>query len=532
MRFPDSRRFPAFLEPHHRPLISAAGAAFFALPLLNRLLHSPPRFAAVWMVPSIVCAAAAITLSRGISQTAGCSGDDCLQPLPPPEGEQPHSALIRPGSLLLLALALGWFVGGSAALRLDHAGALSRPRLSLPAQRGGSLTVEGVLLTDSLPGRGEAERYRMRVDSLLSPAGEGSSASGEVELLVSGGARGVAGSGISVTLDKGELEALASGRGVVRLRAAEVALTPPTGMLEAIRGDLRSALERRLRRLGSEPGALARALLLGDRSALDPALPELIRRSGGTHLLALSGMHLALIAMLLSALLSPLLGRLGMVVVTALLGVYFWLVGPIPSLLRALLMFGLAAALRLRGRRSDPKSLLAAALLIALLLAPTLAESLGWRLSTLALAGILWIGVPLQRLVPRIPGARIARGVMISASALIATTPLTLRVFSEAYPVSLVSSLLLTPLILLSLLLVLLSLPALQLLPGLTLPVRLAADLLYRLIEETAGFFARAAPLTGATGTAVWALLALLTAVAILAPWLRLARRSIGVRRV
>jgi ComEC/Rec2-related protein len=65
--------------------------------------------------------------------------------------------------------------------------------------------------------------------------------------------------------------------------------------------DLRRGFQRRcLTQLPQQSGSLAAALLLGDRSGLDPALSDLFTRTGTRHLLSLSGLHVSLIAALIA----------------------------------------------------------------------------------------------------------------------------------------------------------------------------------------------------------------------------------------
>ena len=60
---------------------------------------------------------------------------------------------------------------------------------------------------------------------------------------------------------------------------------------------LRAGLSSHIRaRMEPRPGALAAALLTGDRAHIDPADVEALRRSGLGHVLAISGMHMALLA--------------------------------------------------------------------------------------------------------------------------------------------------------------------------------------------------------------------------------------------
>lgn len=508
MRYLDSESPLSLLEPHHRPLVWAGGAAFFGFPLLQQALLGSSRNASLlWVAPAIVLAAIGVTLLL--------------------------RELWRPAALITLALALGWLVAGSAGLRLQHDSVLSRPLI--PGTTGG--LIEGTAAADSREGRGSEVIFPVRLER-YTPFGESGAvlgsdtsaafatarltepAAGVLEVRIRGGTDVVRGSGLSFRLDREAIAAIGAGRRSVSLERSETIITPPTLPGAKLRERLRRGLTASLRRMG-EPGALGRALLLGDRSAVSPGLLELVRRAGAMHLLALSGMHLALLAGILGVLLFPLLGRFAGPVAASLLAFYFWIVGPIPSLLRALLMFGLGALVKVAGRRIDPKSLLAAALLIALLAVPELATSLGWRLSTLALIGILWIGAPLWARGPALPPKWLSSLLWVSLGAFVATTPLSLRVFGEAYPASILSSLFLTPLVLLFIWVALLSIPLLTLLPGLALPLGTAGRVLYTLFEGGASRVAQIQPLSGPTGALLWTVLFSAVLLALLAPWMR-----------
>ena len=515
MPSPDNNSPFSYLEPHHRPLIWAGGAAFFGFPLLQRALAAGSlETSLVWLLPAMVVAGVGVTL------------------LP--------QRRWRPAVLIVLALGGGWFLAGTAGLRLDHENALGRPRI--PGNAGG--TVTGTVAADAREGRGSEVVAPLRLESYnpveagpsapastagssgagLAGPGRGDGAlpiSGELKLRIRGGGTVPRGTGASLRLGPEELEALAAGRRSLSLDRSEIILTPPPAGAARLRGRLRLGIVDSLRRLGASAGGLGRALLLGDRSAVDPGLLELVRRAGAMHLLALSGMHLAVLAGLLGMMLFPLIGRPAGVVASLLLAVYFWIVGPIPSLLRALLMFSLGAAVKLAGRRVDPRSLLAGALLIGLILAPSLATSLGWRLSTLALLGILWIGVPLWARGPALPPRRLWSLLWVSLGAFLATTPTSLATFGEAYPATILSSILLTPLVLLFIWVALLSVPLLSLAPGLTLPLGGLGGALYAILEESAVVLARLRPLSGASAGLIWALAMGTVLFLLLAPWIR-----------
>lgn len=497
-----ARNTLALLEPHHRPLVWAGGAAFFGFPYLHDLLsHGGDTGAALWLLPVAILSAIAIT-----------------------SGKLRGAA---PLAIIAMSLAAGWFLSGTAALRLDHLTALRMPRISAAVTEGG--VIHGVADGDARRGEGSEYRLPLRLDRFTSDGGEEVAATGRVELRVRGGETLSRGSGIAVRLSKEDVTALASGKASLSVGPGSVTVTPPAAVLERLRAHLRLSIMISFRRIGEPAGGLAAGLLLGERSALEPGLLELMRRAGAMHLLALSGMHLAILAALLAAILFPLLGRLGAAVAALLLLFYFWIVGPIPSLLRALLMFALGTTAKLRGSRTDTRSLLAAALLIGLLAAPELATGVGWRLSTLALLGILWFGVPLWGRGLSLPPRRLWSLFSVSFAAFLLTTPISLELFGEAYPASILSSILLTPVVLVVIWYSLMAVPILSMLPSLALPLGSAGASLYRLLETGAAVLARIPPLS--EGELLWSLLFGVTSLLLIAPWLRFFLRAIRMTR-
>lgn len=155
----------------------------------------------------------------------------------------------------------------------------------------------------------------------------------------------------------------------------------------------------RIDRLFPNHAALARAFLLGDRSALSEEERSSFSDSGAAHLLAISGMHISILAGALTLLLRRILGRrrsFGLVLIL-LLG-YGALIGFSASLTRAILMFAVFGAAPLLGRYSDAPTRLAAALLAYLLVRPIAILDVGFVLSYGASAGILLLTPALRNL--------------------------------------------------------------------------------------------------------------------------------------
>jgi ComEC/Rec2-related protein len=162
---------------------------------------------------------------------------------------------------------------------------------------------------------------------------------------------------------------------------------------------LRESIGRRIDSLFPRSAALARAFLLGDRSQLSDEDRRDYNQSGAGHLLAISGMHVSVLAGFIAYLLDRILGRRGSYVLTlAILLIYGTLIGFSASLTRAILMFAIYKLAPLIGRSSDAPSRIAAAMLIYLLLRPIAILEAGFILSYGASAGILLLSAPLSRL--------------------------------------------------------------------------------------------------------------------------------------
>ena len=201
----------------------------------------------------------------------------------------------------------------------------------------------------------------------------------------------------------------ATEEGSWRLRLkSEVLLAPLSrpGALTRMTNRWRRALELRLERTGDDAKparALARALVLGDRSDLPLAWQQVLRRHGLGHLLAVSGLHLGLVAMAMLVLASPLPPPLRFGLVLVALAGYTGVLGPRPSVLRAGCM-GALGCLAL-GLQRKPQALNALCCGIAVLvgLDPDALFDLGLQLSASATAGILLLAPVLEARWGRIP---------------------------------------------------------------------------------------------------------------------------------
>lgn len=197
---------------------------------------------------------------------------------------------------------------------------------------------------------------------------------------------------------------------------------------------------------------LARGFVLGRDDRIDSTTVEDFRRSGLSHLLAVSGQNVALLALLAMPVLAafglPLRARL--VWVLGLIAVYVPLAGAGPSIQRAGIMGALSVLATLAGRRASRLHALAVAAVVTLAVEPRIAADVGWQLSFAALLGILFLGTPLRRAIAARLGSDGWRGALAEATAMtisatLATAPLIAFHFGELSTTTLVANLLALP---------------------------------------------------------------------------------------
>ncbi len=230
------------------------------------------------------------------------------------------------------------------------------------------------------------------------------------------------------------------------------------------------------------------ALILGKKTDSGSPLMMRFEASGCMHLLALSGFHVGLMAMIIRRMLKPAGLVVSFSVSAAASLAYLFLVGLRPSLIRAVVMFCLWAYDRSRGFRSRPICYLSGAFLLQCLFFPHTTSSLAFQLSYAALAGMLSAGKAaangLTRIRLRLLGAVAGSGIGAHAS----TMPFVVSAFGIWRPVGLAAAPVLTPLTALSMA----SGALLLILPKDTAVFNAAvfcSDGLIGVIEAAAGFF-------------------------------------------
>jgi competence protein ComEC len=219
------------------------------------------------------------------------------------------------------------------------------------------------------------------------------------------------------------------------------------------RDQIRARAERALDSgMPAREAALARGFVLGEDERVDAATVEDFRRAGLSHLLAVSGQNVALLALLAM----PLLALLGMPLRTRLLwivaaiAVYVPLAGGGPSIVRAGVMGALTLLATFAGRRASRLYALAIAAIVTLAIDPRIGADVGWQLSFAAVLGILAIVRPLRGAIAHRLGSgplrgALAEGAAVTVAATLATAPLIAFHFGEISTVSLLANLLVLP---------------------------------------------------------------------------------------
>ena len=159
----------------------------------------------------------------------------------------------------------------------------------------------------------------------------------------------------------------------------------------------RSVLLQRLESSGlsDDQYAIVAAMALGDKSALTHELKDTYSKTGASHILALSGLHLGIIYALLSILV---VGRRWQMITQVAIILSIWafvfLVGMSASVARSAVMLTVYALLALGHRRKMSVNTLAFTAIIMLLISPQALFDVGFQLSFMAVFCIL-LFVPL-----------------------------------------------------------------------------------------------------------------------------------------
>lgn len=191
--------------------------------------------------------------------------------------------------------------------------------------------------------------------------------------------------------------------------------------------------------------AFVKAVLTGERNGMPQDVTDAFRDSGASHILALSGLHLGVIYMMISRLLSFLGYGLHARKIRAtanilICGIYTLATGAGPSIMRAFLFIVINEAASLTGRYRSTGNTLMVALMIHLCIDPGSIRSVGFQLSYAAMAGIAFIYPAIKSMWPEgessrpglaitVPARRIWNSAAMSIACQLTTGPIAYMYF-------------------------------------------------------------------------------------------------------
>jgi competence protein ComEC len=216
----------------------------------------------------------------------------------------------------------------------------------------------------------------------------------------------------------------------------------------------------RLRRAGGdalaavlpEPAAgLAAGIVIGLRDRVDRDLAADFTTAGVSHVVAISGWNIAIVAGAVMAASSRLHRRRRVLLAVATISVYTVFAGATPSVVRAAVMAGVALLAREAGRPAIAAAALGWAATILLVSDPAMVLDPGFQLSVLGTAGLIAWADPLESRVRQLTRGRlpapVAESLAISLAAQAATLPVVLATFGRFATVAPLVNLVVVPLI-------------------------------------------------------------------------------------
>ena len=150
----------------------------------------------------------------------------------------------------------------------------------------------------------------------------------------------------------------------------------------------------------SESAGIVKAMLVADKSTLDKNIKKLYSESGIAHIMAISGVHVAIIGMTLYGFLRKL--RIGRLISgtfsIAIIILYGIMTGMSSSTERAVIMLILSIAAEYFGRKTDAPTSIGFAMIIMVLGNPYVILDAGFQLSFAAITGVTVVAPQLRKL--------------------------------------------------------------------------------------------------------------------------------------
>jgi len=240
--------------------------------------------------------------------------------------------------------------------------------------------------------------------------------------------------------------------GVIRARSARGVVQPTRAGPAEIAAAARSWLLSGLTQMVPEPeAALGAGILLGVRTSIPPEVADAFAVAGLTHVVAISGWNIAIVAAIVATLARPLErqrgGRwLAPTVAGITIAGYVLLTGASPSVVRAALMAGAMVVARLGGSRAHAASALGLAAAVMLVAAPAVLWDVGFQLSALATLGLILFAAPIEGRLAGWP-SWLREPVALTLAAQLATLPVVVGSFGRLSLVAPAANVVVVPLV-------------------------------------------------------------------------------------
>ncbi len=170
-----------------------------------------------------------------------------------------------------------------------------------------------------------------------------------------------------------------------------IAQTDSPEYFESLRENLYNAIYNLLyQNMQADNAAIAYALITGDKAKIPWQIKREFAVAGTAHILAVSGLHVGIIAMAIYVVLGFVSNpKIKLSAFVMLLFAYIWLTGFRVTALRAGIMLVLFMYFKLRQRQVAAINIISAVALINILIQPSVIYNIGFQMSILAISGIV-----------------------------------------------------------------------------------------------------------------------------------------------
>ncbi len=199
---------------------------------------------------------------------------------------------------------------------------------------------------------------------------------------------------------------------------------------------------------GKQTASLLSTLILGNKNNLDPSTILNFRDTGLYHVLALSGLHIGVIAIIINVLLTLVrvpskLVHIGTLIILIVFGM---IVQWPPSVQRAICMYSIIVLTRLSNRKPCTYNTLSISASIILLLEPGIISNIGFMLSVSATFFIIYYSTFSKRVFSDgLISSYILKPIAITLFASIGTIPILIHFFNSFSPISLLGNIVVVP---------------------------------------------------------------------------------------